>query len=120
MRALEEIKTLNLVGIREFIHLDSGIAIYNISYNEKDGMTNLKSIISWNDDKFSDNINYFPPTTETVIIICENIYLTYTVTIVAEFINSMNELIQEEKFFFCIKFPNISQRLNASDKKQCI
>ena len=83
-------------------------------------MINLISIISWNDDEFSDNINYFPPTTETVIIIGENIYLTYTVTIVAEFINSMNELIQEEKFFFCIKFPNISQRLNASDKKQCI
>ena len=109
-----------MVGIRGFIHLDSGLAIYNISYNEKDGMTNLISIISWNDDKFSDNINYFPPTTETVIIICETIYLTYTVTIVAEFINFMNELIQEEKFFFCIKFPNISQRLNASDKKQCI
>lgn len=109
-----------MVGIRKFIHLDSGIAIYNISYNEKDGMTKLISIISWNDDKFSDNINYFPPTTETVIIICETIYLTYTVTIVAEFINFMNELIQEEKFFFCIKFPNISQRLNASDKKQCV
>ena len=109
-----------MVGIREFIHLDSGLAICNISYNEKDGMTNLISIISWNDDEFSDNINYFPPTTETVIIIGENIYLTYTVSIVAEFINSMNELIQEEKFFFCIKFPNISQILITSDKKQCI
>ena len=104
-----------MVGIREFIHLDSGLAIYNISYNEKDGMTNLISIISWNDDKFSDNINYFPPTTETVIIICENIYLTYTVTIVAEFINSMNELILEEKPP-PHKIRNIPKSLNESDK----
>ena len=119
LRALQETKIVNATGNLIYIDLDTGLATYNVSYNETAGMTNIVSIQSGNDFKFSNDINNFPSTAATVIIIGENINLTNNDPIIAEFVNSISEkpTISGNTFSFDVRFPNSTQNVSISSKK---
>ena len=118
LRALQVPKVVNATGNLTSIDLNTGLAIYNVSYNGTAGMTGNLLIISGNDYKFSDDINNFDSSAVTVIIIGQNINITNPNALIAEFINTMEKpTYSGNSFSFNMRFPNTTQKLNISDKQ---
>jgi hypothetical protein len=119
LRALQVPKVVNATGNLTSIDLNTGLAIYNVSYNGTAGMTGNLLIISGNDYKFSNDINNFDSSAVTVIIIGQNINITNPNALIAEFINTMSEkpTYSGNSFSFNMWFPNTTQKLNISDKQ---
>ena len=118
LRALQEIY-VNATGNLIFIDLETGLAIYNVSYDGTKGMTGNLLIMSEGDYKFSNYKNNFNSNDVTVIIIGRNINLTNTNPLVVEFINPLSEkpTISGNSFSFNMRFPNTTQKLNITDKQ---
>ena len=118
LRALQG-TNVTATGNLTSIDLKTGLAIYKVSYNGTAGMTGNLLIISGNDYKFSNDINNFDSSAVTVIIIGQNINITNTNALVAEFINTMSEkpTYSGNSFSFDMMFPNTTQKLNISDKQ---
>jgi hypothetical protein len=118
LRALQVPKVVNATGNLTSIDLNTGLAIYNVSYNGTAGMTGNLLIISGNDYKFSNDINNFDSSAVTVIIIGQNINITNPNALIAEFINTMEKpTYSGNSFSFNMRFPNTTQKLNISDKQ---
>ena len=119
LRALQVPKVVNATGNLTSIDLNTGLAIYNVSYNGTAGMTGNLLIISGNDYKFSNDINNFDSSAVTVIIIGQNINITNPNALIAEFINTMSEkpTYSGNSFSFNMRFPKTTQKLNISDKQ---
>ena len=118
LRALQG-TNVTATGNLKSIELETGLAIYDVSYEGTAGMTGNLLIISGNDYKFSNDINNFDSSAVTVIIIGQNINITNTDALVAEFINTMSEkpTYSGNSFSFDMRFPNTTQKLNISDKQ---
>ena len=118
LRALQVPKVVNATGNLTSIDLNTGLAIYNVSYNGTAGMTGNLLIISGNDYKFSNDINNFDSSAVTVIIIGQNINITNPNALIAEFINTMEKpTYSGNSFSFNMRFPKTTQKLNISDKQ---
>ena len=118
LRALQG-TNVTATGNLKSIELETGLAIYDVSYEGTAGMTGNLLIISGNDYKFSNDINNFDSSAVTVIIIGQNINITNTDALVAEFINTLSEkpTYSGNSFSFNMRFPNTTQKLNISDKQ---
>ena len=117
LRALQA-TNVNATGDLISIDLETGLAIYDVSYYGTAGMTGNLLIISGNDYKFSNDINNFDSSAVTVIIIGQNINITNPNALIAEFINTMEKpTYSGNSFSFNMRFPNTTQKLNISDKQ---
>ena len=119
LRALAESKVVNATGNRTFINVETGLAIYNVSYNETAGMTDIVSIIPGNEYKFSNYMNNFPSTPVTINFIGDNMNLTSNEQVLIEFIDPIDRqpTISGNTFSFDINIPKTNQSLNISNKQ---
>ena len=106
-------KDVNATGERIYYDLNTGLFIYNISYNETANITSKIRIESLHDYKFSNNLKSFPPMKSTVIVINENLDLTNENSQIPESLSyiSSKPNIDSTSFSFDLKFPSSNQSL---------
>ena len=106
-------KDVNATGERIDYDLNTGLFIYNISYNETANITSKIRIESLHDYKFSNNLKSFPPMKSTVIVINENLDLTNENSQTPESLSyiSSKPNIDGTSFSFDLKFPSSNQSL---------
>ena len=106
-------KDVNATGERIYYDLNTGLFIYNISYNETANITSKIRIESLHDYKFSNNLKSFPHMKSTVIVINENLDLTNENSQIPESLSyiSSKPNIDSTSFSFDLKFPSSNQSL---------
>ena len=104
-------KDVNATGERIYYDLNTGLFIYNISYNETANITSKIRIESLHDYKFSNNLKSFPSTAVTVIVINENLNLTNEKSEIPEMVTyiSSKPNIDSTSFSFDLKFPSSNE-----------
>ena len=112
LRNLQEShKDVNATGERVDYDLNTGLFIYNISYNDTANITSKIRIESLHDYKFSNNLKSFPSTAVTVIVINENLNLTNEKSEIPEMVTyiSSKPNIDSTSFSFDLKFPSSNE-----------
>ena len=114
LRNLQEShKDVNATGERVDYDLNTGLFIYDVSYNDTANITSKIRIESLHDYKFSNNLKSFPPMKSTVIVINENLDLTNENSQTPESLSyiSSKPNIDGTSFSFDLKFPSSNQSL---------
>ena len=112
LRNLQEShKDVNATGERVDYDLNTGLFIYDVSYNDTANITSKIRIESLHDYKFSNNLKSFPSTAVTVIVINENLNLTNEKSEIPEMVTyiSSKPNIDSTSFSFDLKFPSSNE-----------
>lgn len=121
LRLLEEQENVTASGERDTVNLTKGEVTYKITFEKTANMTNIKSIESFNDYKFSENGETFTDPSAIINIIPENLNLTNKEKITIENCNfSLTQAtlnVGSKSFSFDFNFPKTSQKLNITGKK---